>query len=68
MSVDVVFPGWPPFSELAQSDDIPGWVNAHDQILAFDFKAYIGGHLNRHGDRKDVETQKEYVSDLFAAC
>ncbi len=68
MLVDVVFPGWAPFSELAQSDDIPGWIKAHDQILAYDFRAYLGGHLNRYGNRKDVETQKEYVSDLFVAC
>ena len=68
MLVDVVFPGWAPFSELAQSDDIPGWIKAHDQILAYDFKIYVGGHMNRYGNRKDVETQKQYMLDLFTAC
>ena len=68
MLVDVVFPGWVPFAELALSDDIPGWIKAHDQILAYDFDAYIGGHINRYGNRQDVENQKEWVSDLFAAC
>ncbi len=68
MLVDVIFPGWAPFSGLTQSDDIPSWIKAHDQILAYDFKTYIEGHLNRYGNRQDVETQKEYVSDLFAAC
>ena len=68
MLVDLVFPGWAPFAELAQSDYIPGWIEAHDHILAYDFVTYIGGHLNRHGTAQDVQTQKEYVSDLFKFC
>ena len=68
MVVDIVFPSWAPFAELAQSDNIPGWINAHDQILAYDFATYIGGHLNRYGTAQDVQTQKEYVQDLFKFC
>jgi hypothetical protein len=29
MLVDVVFPGWVPFSQLAASSNIPGWIAAH---------------------------------------
>jgi glyoxylase-like metal-dependent hydrolase (beta-lactamase superfamily II) len=68
MLVDVVFPGWIPFSQLAESTNIPGWIAAHSQILAYDFKHYIGGHLGRSGSRRDVETQLEYVTDLFNNC
>ena len=32
MVVDVLFPGWVPFKNLALSQDIPGWVRAHDII------------------------------------
>ncbi|EON63415.1 hypothetical protein W97_02642 [Coniosporium apollinis CBS 100218] len=68
MLVDVVFPGWVPFAYLAQSQNIPGWILAHDQILEYDFDYYVGGHLTRYGVRADVETQKEYVLDLKNNC
>ena len=68
MLVDVIFPGWVPFSELAVSTNIPGWIDAHDKVLKYDFKHYIGGHLGRVGKRSDVIIQKEYVQDLFDNC
>ena len=68
MLVDVVFPGWVPFSALAQSNDIPSWIHAHDQILQYPFETYIGGHVDRYGTRGDVLAQKAYLTDLFANC
>lgn len=68
MLVDVVFPGWTPFALLGQAKNIPGFIHSHDQILAYDFKHYIGGHLGRSGTRADVLTQKEYVLDLKQNC
>lgn len=68
MLVDVVFPGWAPFSGLAVSANIPGWIRAHDQILDYDFKTYIGGHVGWYGTREDVVTQKQYVNDLLTNC
>lgn len=68
MLVDVIFPGWCPFSELAQSDDIPSWIAAHYQTLTYPFQTFIGGHLNRYGNRSDVLTQKQYVHGLFTQC
>ncbi len=64
MVVDVVFPGWSPFKDLAVSEDVPGYLAAHDQILEYDFDVYIGGHLGRYGTREDVETQREYFTDI----
>jgi len=64
MLVDVVFPGWVPFKNLAVTEDVVGFVNAHDEILTFDFNTFIGGHWTRLGTREDVEIQKEYVQDL----
>ncbi len=61
MLVDVVFPKWVPFSSLALTDDVRGYINAHDQILAFPFETFIGGHLTRLGGRDDVEKNLEYV-------
>ena len=66
MLVDVIFPGWTPFKELAVTEDIPGFIQAHEEVLSFVFDTFIGGHLNRLGSRDDVETQQEYILDIQA--
>lgn len=66
--IDVVFPGWTPFANLGETKSLPGFINAHDQILEYDFDHYIGGHLGRSGNRTDVLVQQEYVHDLFTNC
>ncbi len=68
MVVDIVFPGWVPFKDLAVAESIDGFVEAHDLILDYDFDHYIGGHLTRAGTRADVETQKAYVADIVQAA
>ena len=67
MVVDVVFPGWVPFKNLAESQDIPGWIAAHDAVLATPWQTLIGGHLGRLGTRADVTLQRDYVNDLAAS-
>jgi len=64
MVVDIVFPGWVPFKELALAEDVPAFVQAHDDILGFDFDTFIGGHVTRLGTRQDVEVQKQYVMEV----
>jgi glyoxylase-like metal-dependent hydrolase (beta-lactamase superfamily II)/sugar lactone lactonase YvrE len=66
MLVDVVFPGWAPFMNLALSQDVHGFIQAHGDALAYDFDTFIGGHLTRLGTRADVETQLAYVMDVRA--
>jgi glyoxylase-like metal-dependent hydrolase (beta-lactamase superfamily II) len=68
MLVDVVFPGWVPFAYLAESQDIPGWLEAPAQALRYPFQTFVGGHLTRLGTRDDVTIQMEYVADLKAAA
>jgi glyoxylase-like metal-dependent hydrolase (beta-lactamase superfamily II) len=68
MLVDVVFPGWVPFAYLAESQNIPGWLEAPAQALGYPFQTFIGGHLTRLGTRDDVVIQQEYVADLKAAA
>jgi len=58
MVVDIIWPGWVPFTQLGYAEDVPGYIQAHDDILAYDFDLLIAGHLNRPGTRQDVETQK----------
>lgn len=66
--IDIVFPGWTPFANLGEAKNLPGFINAHAQILEYEFDHYIGGHLGRSGNRTDVLTQQEYVHDLFENC
>src|SRR4029077_14219295 len=64
MVVDVLFPGWVPFKNLAVSQDIPGWVRAHDIILDYRWTPLVGGHVGRLGVRADGDLQRQYIRDL----
>ncbi len=66
MFIDIIFPGWTPFKDLAVAEDTPGYFQAHDEVLSFDFDYLIAGHLGRLGNRQDVELQKEYMLDIQA--
>jgi len=44
MVVDVLFPGWAPFKNLAVSQDIPGWIAAHDVAMRYPWTTLVGGH------------------------
>ena len=66
--IDVVWPGWVPFTELGEVKDVPGYRAALDAALAYDFDTFIGGHVGRHGNKDDVKQTKAYVDDLFASA
>jgi len=64
MVVDLVFPGWTPFKDLAMAHDVPAFLAAPDKILEYDFDTYVGGHLTRLGTVEDVQIQQEYFQDI----
>lgn len=66
MKVDIVFPGWSPFMDLAVSENVPGWLKAQDVILSYDFDWLVSGHFGRLATRQDVEVQKAYMRDIIA--
>jgi glyoxylase-like metal-dependent hydrolase (beta-lactamase superfamily II) len=68
MNVDLIFPGWVPFSSLAMASDLRGFRRGHDVVLGYDFDTFVPGHLTRLGTREDVEVQKEYVESLVDAA
>lgn len=68
MVIDIVWPGWVPFVELGEAEDLPGYRAALDTALTLDFDIFIGGHVGRYGNKSDVERTKEYVDDVFAAA
>jgi glyoxylase-like metal-dependent hydrolase (beta-lactamase superfamily II) len=64
MLVDVIFPGWVPFSNLALSAFVPGFITANEKALGYDFDHLVSGHVTRTGTRQDVQVQLEYLADL----
>lgn len=64
MVIDVIFPGWVPFSRLAVSHDVVAWAAAPDAVLEYDFTTLVGGHLTRLGTKADVVVQKQYLDAL----
>jgi len=65
MNIDVIFPGWVPFSSLAMASNLHGFMDGHDLALGYDFDTFVPGHLTRLGNREDVEVQKAYFNDLI---
>ncbi|KAJ7717345.1 beta-lactamase-like protein [Mycena metata] len=66
--VDVIFPGWAPFTELGVADFVPGLLAAHDVLLTFDFDVLVAGHVGQLGTKHDVLQQKKYIEDLRSSC
>jgi len=48
------------------AESVPGYIEARDRALEYDFETFVGGHLARLGDREDVRESREYVTDLKA--
>lgn len=64
MNVDVVFPGWAPFSSIAMASNLHGFLRGHDVALGYEFDTFVPGHVSRLGTREDVEIQRSYFQDL----
>lgn len=65
--IDIVSPGSVAFMHCDASENISGFYQAHDDILSYDFKALVGGHITRWGTRADVEAAREYWHDMLTA-
>jgi glyoxylase-like metal-dependent hydrolase (beta-lactamase superfamily II) len=67
-AIDISSPGWSTFRACDASESIRGWVDAHDEILKFDFNAHVAGHSTRWGTREDAIVSRDYVQDMVAIC
>ena len=65
MMIDIVFPRLSPFELLVLAEDTGSYLRAYDQILEYDFDVLIAGHLNKLGDRSDVEEARGYMQDIL---
>jgi glyoxylase-like metal-dependent hydrolase (beta-lactamase superfamily II) len=64
--IDIVSPGSTTFMHCDASENISACIQAHDQILEYDFRAVVGGHITRWGTREDVLIAREYFHDMLA--
>ena len=58
MLIDVIFPGWTPFKDLAMAQDVPEFLVAYDKVLEYDFDILVGGHLTRLGTQQMLKSKK----------
>src|SRR5436189_4371283 len=64
MLIDIVNPGWAPIYLSNLTEDIPGYIEAPANALAYSWKHFIGGHLGRLGTRDDVTLPQQYMADI----
>jgi glyoxylase-like metal-dependent hydrolase (beta-lactamase superfamily II) len=68
LHIDIVFPGWSPFKDLAQAEDVTGYLAVHDEILAFGADTIITGHMGKLGTNDDVRLNQEYMGAIATAA
>ena len=62
--IDIVNPGWAPIYLSNLTEDIPGYIEASANALAYSWKHFIGGHMGRLGTRDDVTLHQQYMADI----
>jgi glyoxylase-like metal-dependent hydrolase (beta-lactamase superfamily II) len=71
MIVDVVFPKWAPFFDLALAADVGEYLFSHETLLSYplgDDGIFVAGHLSILGDRSDIEVSYEFAKDVLEAA
>ena len=64
MMIDIVNPGWAPVFLSNLTEDIPGYLEAPANALAYSWTHFIGGHLGRLGTREDLALHQQYMADI----
>ena len=65
MAIDCVTPGYAPFMGFDLTTNFGEYLKVFDQLLAYKFDTFVGGHLTNIGNRADVETAKEFAFDVY---
>ena len=65
MAVDCVTPGYAPFSGFDITTNFHEYLKMFDQLLAYDFNTFVGGHLTAIGTKQDVLITKEFTLDVY---
>lgn len=65
MAVDSVTGGYAPFQGFDLTTNFHEYLKVFDELLAYDFTNFCGGHLTNTGTREDVEITKEFTYDVY---
>jgi glyoxylase-like metal-dependent hydrolase (beta-lactamase superfamily II) len=65
MAVDCVTPGYAPFHGFDITEDFGRYMKVFDELLAYDFDTFTGGHLTATGSKQDVVITKEFTMDVY---
>ena len=65
MAIDSVTSGYAPFQGFDLTTNFHEYLKVFDEILAYDFDTFVGGHLTDTGTRKDVEITREFTYDVY---
>jgi len=65
MAVDCVTPGYAPFHGFDITENFGRYMNVFDELLAYDFDTFTGGHLTATGSKQDVIITKEFTMDVY---
>ncbi len=65
MAVDCVTPGYAPFQGFDITANFGEYMKVFDELLAYDFDTFTGGHLTATGSKKDVLITKEFTMDVY---
>jgi glyoxylase-like metal-dependent hydrolase (beta-lactamase superfamily II) len=65
MAIDCVTPGYAPFSGFDITTNFYEYMKVFDQLLAYDFDVFVGGHLTGIGTKQDVLMTKEFTMDVY---
>src|SRR5258708_30744457 len=65
MGIDSGTAGYAPFQGFDITTNFHQYMKVFDELLAYDFDTFVGGHLTSTGTRKDVEITKEFTFDVY---
>jgi glyoxylase-like metal-dependent hydrolase (beta-lactamase superfamily II) len=65
MAVDCVTPGYAPFQGFDITANFGEYMKVFDELLAYDFDKFTGGHLTATGSKEDVVVTKEFTMDVY---
>jgi glyoxylase-like metal-dependent hydrolase (beta-lactamase superfamily II) len=65
MAIDCVTSGYAPFQGFDITENFGEYLKVFDQLLAYDFDTFVGGHLTDIGTKKDIEITKEFTYDVY---
>ena len=65
MAIDCVTSGYAPFMGFDITTNFREYLKVFDELLAYKFDTFVGGHLTDIGTREDVEITKEFTYDVY---